>query len=61
MRHNNQYQGQVQDRLGDDIRFTRYYDTWEAAQKAAEALCSRLYGRHNDRYRIVVTYNGEAV
>lgn len=39
------YRGIVKDRLNSlDTRKTKWYDTYEAAKKAAENLCRRTYG-----------------
>lgn len=48
------YYAKIIDRLtGETMRRTRYYTTWEAAQKQAEKRCKQLFGT-NDRYEVKV-------
>lgn len=49
-----QYRGVVRDRMSAARHTTRVHTTWEAAHRAAEALCRRRYGKGNDRYAIRV-------
>jgi len=49
-----QYQGQVQDRLGEMDYHTGWYSTWEQAHRAAVRLLRRKHGRDNDRWQIEV-------
>jgi len=47
------YQGQIIDRHNDNILSrTRYYNTWEAAQHAADKLAKR--SGYGDRCKIVI-------
>jgi len=56
------FDGLILDRMtGRRAGKTRGYDTWEAAQRAAEKLCNRKYGRRNDRYALRIRYEGRTL
>jgi len=39
------YQGLVKNRVNNEVRRTRLYNTWEKAHRQAESLGKRVYGK----------------